>query len=198
EAANDAAMARVRADKEREVNARQDGTWVANPGLVALAKDEFNAKMKGPHQIERTRDDVHVTASDLLRVPEGPITEKGVRLNVNVGISYLAAWLGGLGCVPLYNLMEDAATAEISRTQLWQWIHHDAHLDDGRAVTAELYERIRDEEVPSIRGPHVARAAAIFDRLTLNDELADFLTIPAYEELLQLEEANEPATAGGA
>jgi malate synthase len=187
-AANDAAMAKVEADKLREVSAGHDGTWVAHPALVAVAKRIFDAQMPGPHQIDRKRDDVHVTAADLLRVPEGTITEKGVRQNVNVGILYLEAWLGALGCVPLYNLMEDAATAEISRTQLWQWIHHGARLDDGRAVTAELYKTIRDEELASMgERPHLERAAAIFDRLTLSDELEDFLTIPAYEELLKTE-----------
>ena len=187
-AANDAAMAKVEADKLREVSAGHDGTWVAHPALVAVAKRIFDRQMPGPHQIDRKRDDVHVTAADLLRVPEGTITEKGVRQNVNVGILYLEAWLGALGCVPLYNLMEDAATAEISRTQLWQWIQHGAHLDDGRAVTAELYKTIRDEELASMgERPHLEPAAAIFDRLTLSDELADFLTIPAYDELLKTE-----------
>jgi malate synthase len=188
-AANDAAMAKVRADKEREVNAGHDGTWVAHPGLVGLAKEIFDAKMKGPHQIDRKREDVNVTAADLLRVPEGPITEKGLRQNINVGIQYLEAWLGGLGCVPLFNLMEDAATAEISRTQLWQWIHHGARLDDGRPITLELYHQIRDAELKSIgERPHIKTAAELFDRLTASDELADFLTIPAYDELLKVEQ----------
>jgi malate synthase len=186
--ANDAAMKKVEADKLREVRAGHDGTWVAHPGLVEVAKRIFDEHMPGPHQIDRKREDVNVTAKDLLRIPEGTITEKGVRQNVNVGILYLEAWFGALGCVPLYNLMEDAATAEISRTQLWQWIHHGATLDDGRAVTAELYQQIRDEELASIgERPHLARAAALFDRLTLSGELADFLTIPAYDELLELE-----------
>jgi malate synthase len=172
----------------REVSAVLDGTWVAHAGLVPIAKRIFDVIMSGPNQIVLKREDVEVTAADLLRVPEGVITEKGIRQNVNVGILYLEAWLGGLGCVPLYNLMEDAATAEISRTQLWQWIHHHAHLDDGRDVTAELYRQIRDEELQKIGSrPHLNRAAAIFDDLILNDELADFLTLPAYEELLNLE-----------
>jgi len=135
-----------------------------------------------------TADQVGQAFNDLLRVPEGAITEKGLRQNVNVGILYLEAWLGGLGCVPLYNLMEDAATAEISRTQLWQWIHHHGRLDDGREVTPELYRTIRGEELQKIGSrPHLEKAAAIFDDLILNDELADFLTLPAYEELLKLE-----------
>ena len=127
-------------------------------------------------------------AAALLELPEGAVTEKGIRHNVSVGIQYLAAWLGGSGAVPLYNLMEDAATAEISRTQLWQWIHHGAKLDDGRPVEEALYRRIRDEELAAL-GTHanLERAARIFDELILNPELADFLTIPAYAELLQLE-----------
>jgi malate synthase len=188
DAANDAAMEKVVADKLREVRAGHDGTWVAHPGLVPIAKRIFDAPMPGPNQIDRKRDDVNVTAADLLRVPEGVITEKGLRQNVNVGILYLEAWLGGLGCVPLYNLMEDAATAEISRAQLWQWIHHHARLDDGTPVTPELYRTIRDEELRRIGSrSHLEKAAAIFDDLILNDELADFLTLPAYEELLNLE-----------
>ena len=188
DAANDAAMEKVVADKLREVRAGHDGTWVAHPGLVPIAKRIFDENMPGPNQIDRKRDDVNVNAADLLRVPEGVISEKGLRQNLNVGILYLEAWLGGLGCVPLYNLMEDAATAEISRTQLWQWIHHHAHLDDGTAVTPELYRTIRDEELRRIGSrPHLEKAAAIFDDLILNDELADFLTLPAYEELLNLE-----------
>ena len=181
EAANAAAMAKVRADKEREVNAGHDGTWVAHPALVPLAKEIFDAKMPQANQIDRKRDEVRVTADDLLRVPEGPITENGIRQNINVGILYLEAWLGGLGCVPLYHLMEDAATAEISRTQLWQWIHHGA-------MRRDRYEKIRDEEQKKIGArPHIKRAAEMFDQLTLSDELADFLTIPAYDELLKVE-----------
>jgi malate synthase len=188
EAANEAAMQKVAADKLREVRAGHDGTWVAHPGLVPLAKKIFDENMAGPNQIDRKRDDVHISAAELLKVPEGAITEKGVRQNINVGILYLEAWLGGLGCVPLYNLMEDAATAEISRTQLWQWIQHGAHLDDGREVTAQLYRQIRDEELPKMGSrPHLEKAAAIFDDLILAGELADFLTLPAYEELLRLE-----------
>jgi malate synthase len=187
DAANDAAMQKVVADKLREVRAGHDGTWVAHPGLVPIAKRIFDENMPGANQIDRRRDDVHGTAADLLKVPEGDITEKGFRQNVNVGILYLEAWLGGLGCVPLYNLMEDAATAEISRTQLWQWIHHHARLDDGREVTPELYRQIREELQKIGSRPHLDAAAAIFNDLILSDELADFLTLPAYEELLKLE-----------
>ncbi len=192
--ANDAATAKVAADKLREVRAGHDGTWVAHPGLVETAKRVFDEHMPAANQIANKREDVRITRDDLLRIPEGAITEKGVRQNVNVGILYLEAWLGGSGAVPLYNLMEDAATAEISRTQLWQWIHHQARLDDGRVIDAALYERIRDEELSSIRErlgaerhEYVERAKRIFDRLILSDELADFLTLPAYRELLELE-----------
>ncbi|HEX6641070.1 MAG TPA: malate synthase A, partial [Thermoanaerobaculia bacterium] len=159
-------------------------------GLVAVAKRVFDEHMPSANQIGEARAQrAEVTRDDLLRLPEGVVTEKGVRQNINVGILYLSAWLGGSGAVPLYNLMEDAATAEISRTQLWQWIHHGATLDDGRVIDAELYRRIRDEELATIgASDRVTRAANIFDRLILADELADFLTLPAYDELLQLEQ----------
>jgi malate synthase len=193
-AANEAATAKVSADKLREVKAGHDGTWVAHPGLVGTAKQVFDEHMPGPNQLDRKREDVTITRDDLLRLPEGAVTEKGFRQNVNVGILYLEAWLGGSGAVPLYHLMEDAATAEISRTQLWQWMHHGAKLDDGRPVTADLYKTIRDEELASIDAaahPHVARAARIFDELILSEQLADFLTLPAYQELLQIETNGE-------
>jgi malate synthase len=189
-AANEAATKKVEADKLREVRAGHDGTWVAHPGLVGVAKRVFDEHMPGVNQIgEGGAQRAEVSRDDLLRLPEGVVTEKGVRQNINVGILYLSAWLGGSGAVPLYNLMEDAATAEISRTQLWQWIHHGAKLDDGRVIDADLYRRIRDEELASIgASDRVTRAANIFDRLILADELADFLTLPAYDELLQLEQ----------
>jgi malate synthase len=194
--ANAKAMAKVEADKLREVRAGHDGTWVAHPGLVAVAKRIFDEHMPRPNQIDRRREDVVVTPFDLLQVPEGPVTENGIRQNINVGILYLEAWFGGLGCVPLYNLMEDAATAEISRTQLWQWVQHGVKTDTGELVTPELYRRIRDEELRAIGSrPHLERAAAIFDELILSPELADFLTIPAYAELLRIEheEGGRPA-----
>ena len=194
DAANDAAMAKVRADKLREVRAGHDGTWVAHPGLVPIAKAIFDEHMTGANQIDRKREDVSISARDLVKLPEGPITEKGMRQNINVGILYLDAWFGGLGCVPLYNLMEDAATAEISRTQLWQWLHHEAHLDDGRLIDAALYKKLRDEEVKAIGRP-VERAVRLFDELVLNDTLADFLTIPAYDELIEIEEGVSDAPA---
>jgi malate synthase len=181
-AANEAATKKVETDKLREVRAGHDGTWVAHPGLVEVAKRIFDQHMKGPHQIDNKREDVDKTAADLLEVPRGEVTEQGVRQNINVGILYLEAWLGGSGAVPLYNLMEDAATAEISRTQLWQWIHHGL-------ITRQRYEEIRDEELRKIGSrPHLDVAVKIFDQLILNDELADFLTLPAYEELLKLKE----------
>jgi malate synthase len=187
-AANDAAMKKVEADKLREVRAGHDGTWVAHPALVSVAKRVFDEHMPGANQLDRKRDDVRVTREDLLRIPEGAITLKGLRQNINVGVQYLAAWLGGSGAVPLFHLMEDAATAEISRTQLWQWIRHGARLDDGTLVDAALYGSIRDEELARIgEAPNAATAARIFDQLILSDELADFLTIPAYDELLKEE-----------
>src|SRR5688572_24075640 len=146
-AANEAALEKVRADKLREVTDGHDGTWVAHPGLVPIAREIFEANMKGRHQIERKREDVHVTQADLLRVPEGTRTEKGLRQNIGVGVQYVEAWLRGSGCVPLHNLMEDAATAEISRTQVWQWIRHGARLDDGRPITVELFAKMLDTEM---------------------------------------------------
>lgn len=186
-ARNDEAMARVRADKQREVGDGHDGTWVAHPALVSLAREVFDAGMPTPNQIHVTRDDVDVEAADLLTMPEGPITEAGLRQNANVGVLYLEAWLGGTGCVPLYDLMEDAATAEISRTQIWQWIRHGAQLDDGRAITRELFEQVLAEELDAIRAergdsvPRLDEAARMFAELSTADELAEFLTLPAYD-----------------
>lgn len=190
-AANDAAIAKVRADKEREASDGHDGTWVAHPGLVSVAKEVFDRLMPGPNQIHITRDDVCVDAEDLLRVPEGKITEEGVRLNIDVGLQYVAAWLKGLGCVPIYNLMEDAATAEISRSQLWQWVHHNARLDDGRSLSPELFQRLFHEELEKHRlrlGPDFdstgyPQAAEILKNLVLQDDFVEFLTLPAYELL---------------
>ena len=150
-AANQMAMEQVRADKEREVTDGHDGTWVAHPGLVALAKEVFDKYMPQPNQIARKLEDVHVTPEDLLTPPHEEITEAGLRQNIAVGIGYLESWLRGVGCVPLFNLMEDAATAEISRAQLWQWIHHHAHLNDGRPITLELCLQMVDEELAKMR-----------------------------------------------
>ena len=145
--ANEKAIAQVRADKEREASDGHDGTWVAHPGLVPVAMEIFDRLMPGPNQIDKKLADYHATAADLLQVPTGEITEAGVRQNIAVGLGYQEAWLRGIGCVPLFNLMEDAATAEISRAQLWQWIYHGAHLKDGRKVDFALCDAIIQEEL---------------------------------------------------
>ncbi len=192
-AANEAALAKVRADKLREVSDGHDGTWVAHPGLVPLATEIFDQGMPGPNQLHVTRDDFLCTARDLLDVPRGPITEAGLRVNVNVGLLYLEAWLRGSGCVPIYNLMEDAATAEICRAQVWQWIRHPAgKLDDGRKVTVELFRKVLAEEMGKIKAMVGADAfnagkyelaARLFDAITSSEQFVDFLTLPAYEQL---------------
>ncbi|MBZ0299259.1 MAG: malate synthase A, partial [Anaerolineae bacterium] len=148
---NEQALEKVRQDKLREAQDGHDGTWVAHPGLVPVATEVFDEFMPQANQIDRQRDDVHVTAADLLTPNKGTITEQGVRWNLKVGIQYLEAWLGSNGCVPLYTLMEDAATAEISRAQVWQWLHHQATLDDGRALTEDLYGQLLAEEMDAIR-----------------------------------------------
>jgi malate synthase len=190
--ASEAALAKVRADKLREVKDGHDGTWVAHPGLVPVAREIFDAHMPGPNQLDQRRLDVHVTAADLLAVPTGTRTEAGLRHNVRVGVQYLEAWLRGAGCVPLYNLMEDAATAEISRTQVWQWIRHGAALDDGRPVTADLFRRALAEEMAALRASlggdrfaegRFADAIALFEKLSTAETCEDFLTLPAYELL---------------
>jgi malate synthase len=188
--ANEAALEKVRQDKVREANNGHDGTWVAHPGLVAIAMDAFDAVMKGPNQIDKKLEDVEITASDLLDFgPEGPITEAGVRTNINVGVQYLGAWLAGVGCVPIRNLMEDAATAEISRSQLWQWIHNEKGvLDDGRKIDVPLFRKLLAEEMEAIKqelgsGYDAGRyeeAARLFDEISTADKLVDFLTLPAY------------------
>jgi malate synthase len=175
-AANDAALARVRADKLREVKAGHDGTWVAHPGLVPVAQAVFDEHMPGPNQLAVTRDDVRVTAADLLEVPAGTITVEGLRTNVDVGVRYLAAWLGGNGCVPIHNLMEDAATAEICRTQTWQWLRHGARLSDGRAVTTALVREVIAAE-PAATG----QAGRLFEQMSTAAEPPEFLTLVAYE-----------------
>jgi malate synthase len=192
EAANDAVMAKVREDKLREVTNGHDGTWVAHPGLVPLAREVFDAHMKGPNQLHNLREDVSVGQAELLRVPRGTRTEEGLRHNIRVGVQYMAAWMGGLGCVPLYNLMEDAATAEISRAQVWQWIHHGATLEDGRHVTRELFRQVYAEELAHLEkdgsaghygAENFARAHELFERLSTAPTFEDFLTLPAYEAL---------------
>jgi len=193
--ANDEALAKVRADKEREANDGHDGTWVAHPGLVSVAKEAFDKVMKGPNQIQRQRPDVKAKAADLLDFqPRQPITENGLRININIGIQYLGAWLAGTGCVPIFNLMEDAATAEISRAQIWHWIRSPLGvLDDGRKVTPELFRTLLPQELAKVRGllgeqqygaGQYEQAARMFEQLTLDDDFADFLTLPAYDYLI--------------
>ena len=184
-AANEAAMEKVRADKQREAGDGHDGTWVAHPGLVAIANEIFDREMPQPNQIARKRQDVDVTTSDLLAVPTGTITEVGLRQNLNVGIGYIEAWLRGTGCVPLYNLMEDAATAEISRAQVWQWIRHGARLDDGRTVDMALCRKLLDEELAKLHasrgGGNHEEAAVLFNELIEAPKFPEFLTMPAYD-----------------
>lgn len=179
-AANEAALEKVRQDKLREVNAGHDGTWVAHPGLVPVAKEIFDAHMKEPNQINRSRDDVRVTAKDLLTVPEGKITFEGLRWNIDVGLQYLESWLRGSGCVPIYNLMEDAATAEICRAQVWQWVRHGALLSDGRPVTRELVRSVIAEQKAKLRGPRMAEAAELFEQMMTSQDFSEFLTLVAY------------------
>lgn len=190
--ANEEAFAKVRADKEREARDGHDGTWVAHPGLVPVAMEVFNREMPVANQIHTTKQQkITVTASDLLEVPGGTITEEGVRTNINVGIQYVASWLSGRGAAPIHNLMEDAATAEISRAQVWQWIRHPKGvLSDGRKVTVEMYEQLKVEELEKIKqemgelayeNGRFAEAVELFDQLILNDEFAEFLTLPGYQ-----------------
>jgi malate synthase len=191
---NAQAMAKVRDDKTRESGDGFDGSWVAHPDLVPLCQEVFDGVLgSNPNQLGKTRDDVHVTAEDLLAVDKTPgsITEAGLRSNISVGLQYLAAWLGGNGAVGIFNLMEDAATAEISRSQIWQWIHNDVALDDGPVVTRELVEQLIDEELSKIRAAagegfdaaQYGQATALFTEVALADNFVDFLTIPAYERM---------------
>ena len=190
---NERAMGQVRADKLREAGDGHDGTWVAHPALVPIAMQVFDEAMSTPNQVSRLRDDVHVTADDLLAVPDGTITEQGLRLNISVAVQYLAAWLGGSGAVPINNLMEDAATAEISRSQVWQWIRHPRGvLDDGREVTLPLFTQLLEEESAKIKAAvgeqayvsgRYDEAQRLLSDLTTSDEFVEFLTIPGYEHL---------------
>ncbi len=191
--ANDAALAKVRADKEREASDGHDGTWVAHPGLVPIALEVFDRLMPAANQLGKLREDVHVTAADLLTLPKGEITEAGMRNNVSVSLQYMAAWLSGNGCVPINNLMEDAATAEISRAQIWQWIRHSGGvLTDGRKITATLFRtmlaaeqtRLREQLGAAAYGSgNFDRAAKLLDEITTADQFATFLTLAAYREL---------------
>jgi malate synthase len=191
---NAQAMAKVRDDKTRESGDGFDGSWVAHPDLVPLCKEVFDSVLgASPNQLAKQRDDVHVTAEDLLAVSKTPgtITEAGLRNNISVALQYLASWLGGNGAVGIFNLMEDAATAEISRSQTWQWIHNDVALDDGIVVKRDLVERLIDEELSKIRAAtgegfdaeRYGQAVALFTEVALADNFADFLTIPAYERM---------------
>ncbi len=203
-AANDAALAKVRADTEREATDGCDGTWVAHPGLIGVAKEVFDKHMPGPNQVARQRPDVNVTAQDLLDFrPEAPITEAGLRNNISVGIQYIGAWLTGNGCVPVYNLMEDAATAEISRSQIWQWMRSPKGvLDDGRKITREMFRRMLPEELARVRRElgeaawntgRYEEAAALFDDITTSDDYVEFLTLPGYDCLEQALESGVAA-----
>src|SRR5687767_14643549 len=191
-AANEKALQKVCEDKRREATDGHDGTWVAHPGLVPIAMEEFDRVLgTKPNQIDRPLGRASVLASQLLEVPKGTITEEGLRGNIRVAIQYLEAWLAGLGCVPLYNLMEDAATAEISRTQVWQWIHHPRGvLDDGRKVTLPLVRDLMHQELDrltsgraSVPASHLPEATELFDNLIASDTLEEFLTLKAYEML---------------
>jgi malate synthase len=189
-AANERAFAQVRADKEREATDGHDGTWVAHPGMVPLALEVFNTIMPQPNQIDRKREDVQVTAKDLLDFATGPITEAGLRTNVSVGVQYIEAWMGGQGAVPINNLMEDAATAEISRAQVWQWIRHPRGvLDDGRKIDVPLFRQVLAEELDKLKERYGADeygrrrfkdASELFDKITTDDQFVDFLTLPGY------------------
>jgi malate synthase len=197
--ANAAALEKVKADKEREAREGHDGTWVAHPGLIPIAKAAFDATMTNANQVSYQREDVNVSAVDLLEAPQGTITEAGLRTNIRIGIQYIAAWLAGNGCVPLYHLMEDAATAEISRTQIWQWRHHGVRLDTGKTVDGALISGSIAEELAQLTRtgselPTLVDATALFERLCLSEELEPFLTLPAYRRLLELE--NDISTIG--
>jgi malate synthase len=180
-AANESAIEKVRQDKLREVHAGHDGTWVAHPGLVPVAKEIFDAHMKTPNQIGRALPDVRITAKDLLAVTPGEITEKGLRWNIDVGLQYLESWLRGNGCVPIYNLMEDAATAEICRAQVWQWVRHGAKLSNGQPVTRDMVRACITDQKKLLTGARMAEASEIFDRMMTSTEFAEFLTLVAYD-----------------
>jgi malate synthase len=188
--ANEAAFAKVRADKEREAGNGHDGTWVAHPDLVPVAMQVFDRLMPAPNQLGKLRADVNVTAADLLQMHEGERTEAGLRENIRVGVQYIEAWLRGRGAVPLYNLMEDAATAEISRAQIWQWLQHQAKLADGRVVTPALFRATLEDEMANVRksvgeaafgGGRFKEAIDLFANMSLSDTFEEFLTLPAYQ-----------------
>lgn len=184
--AHAAAMERVRLDKSREVHAGHDGTWVAHPGLVHLAREIFDAAMPWAHQLNRVECEPPVLETDLLAVPSGVVTEEGIRHNIRVAVQCLASWLAGNGCVPLYGLMEDVATAEISRVQVWQWLRHEAELADGRTVTRPLVQTCLEEEVSIMAAetlPYLKPAVEIVEEVLFGEELCEFMTVPAYARL---------------
>jgi malate synthase len=190
--ANAAAMERVRADKLREARAGHDGTWIAHPALAAIARQSFDAVMHGENQLDVSRNDVHVGAADLLRAPQGAVTQAGIRRNIRIGVQYLESWLGGSGCVALYHLMEDAATAEICRAQLWQWLRHGTRTAEGRTFTPQYFHELLGEELERIhREIGAARtlsgvfptATRLFAGMVTDETFDDFMTLPAYELL---------------
>lgn len=193
EEANAQALAKVSADKEREAKAGHDGTWVAHPGLVKVAMEQFDRYMPNANQVDKKREDVRVTAQDLIEVPTGNITEEGLKINIDVGIQYIESWLNGNGCVPIYHLMEDAATAEICRTQVWQWLHHDgARLEDGRAINLKLLKSLTPAVLAQIKSDigqeryqagKFDEAAQLFEELVTQDEFEEFLTLKAYRHI---------------
>ncbi len=194
--ANSRAVDKVKQDKQRDVRAGHDGTWVAHPGLVPIAKDVFDKEMTGPNQIHRLKESAILSSKELLAVPTGQITEMGIRTNISVGIQYLEAWLRGKGSVPLYNLMEDAATAEICRAQLWQWMKHKARTSDGTRVTEFMVRNLMRQELDKLvdrleeeqfNAGQYRLASELFGRMIIADEFPEFLTVVAYEHLLELE-----------
>ena len=188
---NKLAMDKVQSDKLREAKAGHDGTWIAHPGLSTIAMDAFDSVMaNNPNQISNKRNDVNTTAGDLLKIPTGSITQQGIRENIRVGVQYIEAWLSGNGCVPLYNLMEDAATAEISRSQIWQWIHHKVRISESEQVISEEYfVQSLEEEMDLIiterdfDSEHLQTAIDLFKDMSISSEFDEFLTLPAYQHL---------------
>ena len=192
EEANTAALNKVANDKKREANAGHDGTWVAHPGLAPIAMDAFNNVMSGANQINKELNQCNISQADLLKVPSGDITEEGVCENIRVGVQYLEAWLNGNGCVPLYNLMEDAATAEISRSQLWQWLKHNMVMTNGSLITKDFYKKIMIQELNTIKDMYgednynnrkFGMASEMFMEMITGEVLDEFLTLPAYRHI---------------
>jgi malate synthase len=188
---NKLAMNKVQSDKLREAKAGHDGTWIAHPGLSTIAMDAFDSVMaNNPNQISNKRNDVNTTAGDLLKIPTGSITQQGIRENIRVGVQYIEAWLSGNGCVPLYNLMEDAATAEISRSQIWQWIHHKVRITESdQVISEEYFVQSLEEEMDLIiakrdfDSEHLQTAIDLFKDMSISSEFDEFLTLPAYQHL---------------